>query len=190
MMLGARTAAWAKSGTPLPYLRRVAYLESHGTEFVVIYRTSGGWRVRYDYRALVSFNHFGTSGHRELNGNNGWGFWGLGSNGQYERCSKKGSISGLDLVEASFVADNVYVYMIALFALGSRTALNDGYFNHAKIGTVELKVDHVIVRDIIPVIDISGRPCFYDQAQSVVPADDPSRFFYNQGTGEFTWGEL
>ena len=174
----------------LPYLRRVAYLESHGTEFVVIYRTNGVRGVRYDYRAHVSFNYFGTSGHRELNGNNGWGYWGLGSDGQYERCSKKDSISGLDLVEASFTAENFYVYDIALFALGSRNALNDGFFNHAKIGTVELKVDDVIVRDIIPVIDILGRPCFYDQAQSAVSADDPSRFFYNQGTGEFTWGEL
>ena len=32
MMLGARTAAW--SGKALPYLRRVAYLESHGTEWL------------------------------------------------------------------------------------------------------------------------------------------------------------
>ena len=32
MMVGARTAAW--SGNALPYLRRVAYLESHGTEYV------------------------------------------------------------------------------------------------------------------------------------------------------------
>ena len=32
MMLGARTGAWG--GKPLPYLRRVAYLESHGTEWI------------------------------------------------------------------------------------------------------------------------------------------------------------
>ena len=34
MMLGARTGAWSPSGAPLPYLRRVAYLESHGTEYI------------------------------------------------------------------------------------------------------------------------------------------------------------
>ena len=34
MMLGARTAAWAKSGAPLPYDAEVEYLESTGTQFI------------------------------------------------------------------------------------------------------------------------------------------------------------
>ena len=34
MMLGARTAAWAKSGAPLPYYAEVEYLESTGTQYI------------------------------------------------------------------------------------------------------------------------------------------------------------
>ena len=34
MMLGARTAAWTKSGAPLPYDAEVEYLESTGTQYI------------------------------------------------------------------------------------------------------------------------------------------------------------
>ena len=40
----------------------------------------------------------------------------------------------------------------------------------------------VILCDFIPVLDISGRPAMYDEVSG--------NLFYNQGTGEFTWGEL
>ena len=36
--------------------------------------------------------------------------------------------------------------------------------------------------DYIPVLDLSGRPAMYDEVSG--------QLFYNQGTGEFTWGEL
>ena len=35
MMLGARTAAWAKSGKPLPYDAEVEWLESNGEQYVL-----------------------------------------------------------------------------------------------------------------------------------------------------------
>ena len=38
------------------------------------------------------------------------------------------------------------------------------------------------LRSYIPVLDSSGRPAMYDEVSG--------QFFYNQGTGEFTWGEL
>ena len=67
-----------------------------------------------------------------------------------------------------------------------------GGFCYAYVKISELKVekDGVDLLSIIPVLDFSVRPCFYNQAPSAVPATDPSRYFYNQGTGEFTWGEL
>lgn len=39
-----------------------------------------------------------------------------------------------------------------------------------------------LIRDFIPVLDLSGRPAMYDVVSG--------QLFYNQGTGEFTWGEL
>ena len=36
-----------------------------------------------------------------------------------------------------------------------------------------------LVRDYIPVIDSSGRPCLYDKVED--------KFYYNQGTGEFLY---
>ena len=43
-------------------------------------------------------------------------------------------------------------------------------------------IDGVPVLNLIPVLDLSGRPAMYDEVSG--------QFFYNQGTGEFTWGEL
>ena len=39
-----------------------------------------------------------------------------------------------------------------------------------------------IIINLIPVLDLSGRPAMYDEVSG--------QLFYNQGTGEFTWGEL
>ena len=36
-----------------------------------------------------------------------------------------------------------------------------------------------LVRDYIPVIDSSGRPCLYDKVED--------KFYYNEGTGEFLY---
>ena len=44
-MLGARTGAWAKNGAPLPYLRRVAYVESKSDRGQYI---DTGYVVGYD----------------------------------------------------------------------------------------------------------------------------------------------
>lgn len=63
-----------------------------------------------------------------------------------------------------------------------------------RISTVDFEqfmvsVSNEIIMSLIPVLDLSGRPCMYNQAPSEVPADDPSRFFYNaSGEGEFTPG--
>lgn len=43
-----------------------------------------------------------------------------------------------------------------------------------------IKQNDVLVRDMIPVLDNSGRPAMYDQVSG--------QLFYNQGTGEFTYG--
>lgn len=42
--------------------------------------------------------------------------------------------------------------------------------------------DSVLVRDFIPVLDLSGVPCMYDRVTN--------EFFYNQGTGQFIAGPI
>ena len=52
MMIGARTAAWAKSGAPLPYNAEVEYLQSTGTQYIDLCIVGGS---EYDVRAEIGF---------------------------------------------------------------------------------------------------------------------------------------
>ena len=56
----------------------------------------------------------------------------------------------------------------------------DGYYTSTKIYFVQITEGNKIVRDFIPVLDNSGRPAMYDQVSG--------QLFYNQGSGEFTYG--
>ncbi len=38
-----------------------------------------------------------------------------------------------------------------------------------------------LVRDFIPVLDEDNKPCLYDKVEK--------KYYYNQGTGEFLYGE-
>ena len=42
--------------------------------------------------------------------------------------------------------------------------------------------NNTLVRDYIPVIDSSERPCLFDKVSR--------KYYYNQGTGEFLWGYI
>lgn len=51
----------------------------------------------------------------------------------------------------------------------------------AKIWAYKQTRNGVLIRDLVPVLDINGIPCMYDQVTE--------RFFYNAGTGQFLYGE-
>ena len=52
----------------------------------------------------------------------------------------------------------------------------------AKIKLYSCKIwnDNILVRDFIPVLNKAGVPCLYDKVEE--------KFYYNQGEGEFLYG--
>lgn len=201
MMLGARTAAW--SGKALPYLRRVAYLESHGTEWI-----DTGIKRNRDDEFFVDFQfpnqtqsqkHSTVYGYETSNVSRlmfrrfgGFVFYGLTSYGYLE-------IANFDIVRHQCLAqpgtgyvfdgiiksntyqnDNAVLNMFLFACAISLTKANA--FGEVRIFSYYQKRNDDKIIDLIPVIDLSGRPAMYDEVSG--------NLFYNQGTGEFTWGEL
>ena len=196
MMLGARTAAW--SGKALPYLRRVAYLESSGTQYIDFGVTpvfNDSFEIEYSipYHFALNIAPFGCLNFTCVNQKKD-----QHPGNFYPRffSTNAPTLNG-------YVYDPNYKYVINI---ENRivTCLQDGVeFGTLNIGKykasgslwcfgrsdTEAKANKIRcyrfkIRDIdtIPVLDLSGRPAMYDEVSG--------QFFYNQGTGEFTWGEL
>lgn len=72
-----------------------------------------------------------------------------------------------------FSSDNMY-----LFTRNNGNVADNGVA--LKLYYCKIWNNEVLVRDFIPVLDNSGRPAMYDQVSG--------QLFYNQGTGEFTYG--
>lgn len=58
----------------------------------------------------------------------------------------------------------------------------DNHFANCRIYNAKFYDNGMLKLDLIPVLDISGRPAMFDEVSNTL--------FYNQGTGEFTYGEL
>ena len=70
---------------------------------------------------------------------------------------------------------------VALFnRMISGNVIESEYAAKAKVYYLRISENNALVRDMIPVLDNSGRPAMYDQVSG--------QLFYNQGTGEFTYG--
>ena len=214
MMLGARTAAW--SGKKLPYLRRVAYLESHGMEWIdtgIIPKIGDSFYIDFAYMN-ESFNTKWQQLISAGNSNYQLAFpfgsdYVIGGNGLYVRVFGGGKGYRSDTIRVPellrdvrlvlSIESNGGLYYNIRCGSGSITETPiseiDGtyknllLFRRANVGYGMFKCfgfymirDGVEVSNLIPVLDLSGRPCFYDEVSG--------QLFYNQGTGEFTWGEL
>ena len=199
MMLGAITAAW--SGKKLPFLRRVAYLESHGTEWI---DTGVNAKQTLKIRAVFEINlpeesyfvygvRFGNSTITCASGstiNYGYARWGMSAytqNVPYGLVDITQDSSGVIIkgILYSYNAKETVIeqsgYTMVIFA--GRNSLTTVTANMVgKIYSYVIWDNGVLVRDFIPVLDLSGRPAMYDEVSG--------QLFYNQGTGEFTWGEL
>ena len=200
-MLGARTAVW--SGKPLPYLRRVKYLENSGTQYIetklypksswtfdteitclrdnynCIYwgSRSGGNYLSYDLQCYLNSNTtdpafsiiklYSTRVDSEYN-------W---SSGIKPIIGLSYLLTGITVAQS--MKDATYpIVMFGLNNIGKVDPLN----GVCRIRLLAAYDNDVLIAKYIPVIDLSGRPAMFDEVRG--------QFFYNKGTGEFTWGEL
>lgn len=201
MMLGARTGAWG--GKALPYLRRVAYLEYDGKQYIdtLVVPTQGysfgasvlnitvggpskygingesGPNARFAFGLGNGIKYFGLS---QLNKDinyplvlNEWIDWSLDS------ASKIGT-TGSERVEIKYAnalnTNGKSIYLMLSNPIGEYDR-HKGRCRNAWIK--DQNGDYVF--NAIPVLDLSGCPAMYDEVSG--------QLFYNQGTGEFTWGD-
>ena len=203
MMLGARTAAW--SGKALPYLRRVAYLESHETEWIdtgIIPTEATSCKLDGQFRKVNVtqingvFDRLGGTIGFDIGINSGkWFARRFGGNTLAITADTNRHTFEIISDESAFSIDGTkynlkfssgsFSKSIHLFVRndvdGDDNNLNKFYCNLDLYG-FSARENDTLIQDLIPVLDLSGRPSMYDEVSG--------QFFYNQGTGEFTWGEL
>ena len=207
MDMAVRTGAW--SDKPLPYLRRVAYLESDGQQYIDTLVDTGvdfanDNIVEIDFLPRIisdTHNFFGngvswisgyTLGISRYIGEN----YAQASNGFFASNNSVVVVVGdWNAVVASNSGikyngiDLIYRYRsepvsgtALLFGCRRNGSYFRGYTLKGGIRKAVIMFKGNLVRNFIPVLDLSGRPTMYDEVSG--------QFFYNQGTGEFTWGEL
>lgn len=101
------------------------------------------------------------------------------------------SVHGIDLSKEKIKIDNIEsssitsiddsrtIYLFACRAdeLGSGIQ----QFSKCRIYNCKIWDSDSLIRDYIPVLDKSGAPCLYDKVEE--------KFYYNQGEGEFLYGD-
>lgn len=216
MTLGGARRGYVRT---LPYLRRVAYLESNGNCYIDTgFKCDDTSGFKVDVMPYIGDGNSRVIG--SYSGSNGRWTFVFRASGVYVNTYYYGWNSASEnLLDTSVGINNRFTAElnfknsrkfivgqtdISLFGtLYANQPYNAYLFGNNQNGSVTLSEcfrgriystvmtrGENVERDFIPVIDLSEVPCMYNQAPSEVPADDPSRFFYNQGTGEFTWGEI
>ena len=196
MMLAARTAAW--SDKPLPYPRRVAYLESHGTEWIdtgiiptkaTSCKLDGQFRKVNETQINGVFDSHGPLGFDIGISAGKWFARRFGVNTLKITADTNRHVFEIISDESAFSIDGTkynlqfstgsFSKSIYLFA---RNDLVITFYCTLALYGFSVRENNTLIQDLIPVLDLSGRPAMYDEVSG--------QFFYNQGTGEFTWGEL
>lgn len=206
--MAERTAAW--SGKQLPYLRRVAYLKTTGKQLVRtgLRVDSGLWRLvsRIHVAGGNSENHIVGSSPAL-----GRHFSLVYARSNIEvRLAYMSNVAAArsfsfpewcdydvtfrDRKQSIKIGDNFSISSsYAWDADKSRNsyitigATDDiGVLRYASLGTryqtITIWHDGSIACRLVPVLDKSERPCFFDEVSG--------QLLYNIGTGDFTWGEL
>ena len=189
-----------------PYKCRVEYLESTGTQYIdtgVI--GNGEFNVKYGLYA----NSIGSSSdifagarsstqHLNFGQAASNGQFTLGYLNQYWQELSNFAINTRYDIEISYKSGEQYAIINGTkgssktYTETEQTDLTIYLFKRHHYGTdnvgglqgriyyFTIKQNNVLVRDFIPVLDNSGRPAMYDQVSG--------QLFYNQGSGEFTYG--
>lgn len=193
---------------PKPYYCEVEYLQSSGTQYIdtlqnnntgYFYKTAieplsdGAWVLwfgRQETSSGMNCDFVGYNGDNKLGAS-------VISPGVGNTIGKVDApINNLYKIESSSVVGDVYFSVngtkTSAVRSGNTSTKNAYIFCINNAGTannfVSMRLyyfqmrdkDNVLVRDFIPVLDWSMTPCLYDKVSG--------QLFYNQGTGDFTYG--
>lgn len=195
------------AGARKPYKRRVAYLESTGTQWIDTGVTSVAGVSEYFIRHYkVNSAQYALFGAGEIN--NVKQFSGVPYyNANLTNRLALGTANNVDLLtetvgwhdyrlnvntathewsitydgaarSGSFAGDTMLGASIYLLAMNS-TSNKHIAKSGVKLSSFAVTQNGSLVRDFIPVIDWNDRPAMYDKVSG--------QFFYNQGTGEFNY---
>lgn len=187
----------------LPYKRRLAYLESHGSEYV----DTG---VRLDVSSdvvTVATTLSAQSGDAKVVWTASWTeaehytdrivFFGKNTAIRISLWITDGSATyspfgiadpGVMINAVADYVNSVVRFNELTYAIGkkSRHYKTINIFNSTsadvRVGMFKVNRGGTDIISLIPVMSFDDKPCFYDEVSG--------QLFYNQGTGEFTWGEL
>ena len=189
---------------PLPYLRRVAYLESHGTEWIdtgIIPTKATSCKLDGQFRRVDVSQINGV--YDDLHGplgfdigvyNGKWFARRFGENILKITAETNRHVFEIISDESAFSIDGTkynlkfssgsFSKSIHLFVRNDVDAGNNSnrFYCNLDLYGFSARENDTLIQDLIPVLDLSGRPAMYDEVSG--------NLFYNQGTGEFTWGEL
>ena len=171
---------------PLPYLREVAYLESDGNQYVKLLDkgTSAQFNIKADFTILQlydgSFKYFLAGGFDSCLG------WYGGKIRYYNHTVISSPVINKRYLIESYgrnEAVDFYVFGGLLNKTDDHPSGLTRFRLHSfALGKHSVSSEDYSVIDVIPVLDLDCRPCLYDKLNGGL--------YYNQGTGEFTWGEL
>lgn len=199
MLIGARTAAWS-GGNKLPYKRRLAYLESTGTQivdtgFINKKDTAINLDVAWTYYQTGMFGVNGGDKSEVMLSRGGLDRHLLGGafNAPFPLNTRKNVIIDLTsgAMSMSFDGETVRTAVpsflasrgIYLFACQASTSASVGPENRRwKLWGFSHYTNGVLDMKLIPVMDYDDTPCLYDEVNDAL--------IYNQGTGTFLYGEL
>lgn len=196
MQIAARIGTMARRGAPLPYSREVKFLRSSGTQWIIPGVAADGidiWIKPEDVYLNPSIGAW-NGGSRSYGG---IGFTNFSSRG-WNFASYPDTVNSFDMAldfahvvwrngivtlhEESYECRFDFYDYSALFGRTTSQDRTTVEPRSCDIGRTTLYIGETPVRQFIPVLDLSGRPAMYDEVSE--------QFFYNQGTGEFAWGEL
>ena len=88
----------------------------------------------------------------------------------------------LDITRGQIPSPTAFSTQYAISIFASNISGNIPYFGKFKLLHFKLWQQNVLVRDMIPVLDLDGVPCMFDKVEG--------KFYYNAGTGDFIAGPV